>query len=134
MDDERIARLEATVTQWMKGTDEFRQDQKDQFNTVRSDIKAVGVKVDGLPCPARVEATKGIKFQLTLFWWIIAFIVTSIGGLTFNALHVSAAWGKLNEKVDRHEFMIDKLDAYHRTSGVFNGDSTTARPKSSMGV
>jgi len=81
MDDERIAKLEERVNNWMETTTEYRRTLCDKQDKIQT-------KIDNLPCPSRVEHTKHIDFQLKALWAVT-------GGLI---LTIIAEWVKGNGK------------------------------------
>lgn len=95
MDDERIAKLEERVANWMETTTDYRRSLCTKLDKVMS-------KLDELPCPARVEQTKDIHRQLSSLWKIVWFTVPSIVGL-------AVTWGALTTTVADHSKDIDYL-------------------------
>ena len=71
MDDERIARLEERVNNWMSTTTDYRKSLCDKLDRVMT-------KIDALPCPSRIEHSKHIDFQLKSLWAITGGVVLAI--------------------------------------------------------
>lgn len=71
MDDERVARLEERVANWMETTTDYRKQLCGKLDRIQD-------KLDSLPCPQRIEQTKGIGLQLKALWAITGGMILAI--------------------------------------------------------
>lgn len=69
--DERIARLEERVDNWMSTTTDYRK-------SLCSKLDRIQEKIDLLPCPQRIEQSKNIYFQLKALWAVTGGMVLAI--------------------------------------------------------
>lgn len=85
-EDTRIEVLTERVENWMQSTTEYRL-------SLCAKLDKINDRLDKLPCEARIEASKGIKFQLNLFWWAIGLLIPMVLGL-------SVAWGSMQKQLE----------------------------------
>jgi hypothetical protein len=111
-DDTRIEVLTERVSHWMESTTEYRKSLCAKNDHIIAEIEAIKKTLAELPCPQRMEQTKGIKFQLNALWWIVALLITSSFGL-------AVAWGSLTTTVERN---TAKWDAHDQAYGVVHGE------------
>lgn len=71
VDDERIARLEERVNNWMETTTDYRKSLCFKLDKIQD-------KLDTLPCPSRIEHTNNINFQLKALWTVTGGMVLAI--------------------------------------------------------
>lgn len=77
MDDERIARLEERVSNWMETTSDYRKSLCTKLDTIM-------IKIDNMPCSKGHDET--VDKQLNGLWWLVG--ISLIGVLSFGTV-----WG-----------------------------------------
>lgn len=65
--------LTERVNNWMDTTTDYRKQ-------LCRKIDEINARLLTLPCPSRIEETKGIKFQLKALWGFIVMIIAAIIG------------------------------------------------------
>lgn len=93
MDDERIAKLEERVANWMESTTEYRR-------SLCSKLDSIKEQIGQMPC------TKGhdmhVDRQLGAIWWIVSVCLVGL-------VSVSVAWGALNNQVSINTQRWDRV-------------------------
>lgn len=84
MDDERIAKLEERVTNWMDTTTEYRK-------ALCAKLDIIDKKLGGLPCSTGHDKT--VDKQLGGIWWLVS---ASLIGV----VSMGIAWGSISKQVD----------------------------------
>jgi len=97
----------------METTTEYRKALCSKNDHILNAIADIKKTISELPCPQRMEQTKGMRLQLNALWWIAALLITSSFGL-------AVAWGSLTTTVDRN---TTKWDMHDQQYGVVHGES-----------
>lgn len=99
-EDERLARLEERVSNWMDTTTSYRK-------ALCSKLDVILDRLNNLPCPARVEIVKALRNDVSwlqrIVWTIMLVGIPSIVSL-------AVAWGAINTTVERNTKKWDSLD------------------------
>ena len=72
-DDVRIGVLTERVENWMATTTEYRK-------SLCSKLDAIQKQINELPCPQRIEQTRGIHTQLKALWILVSAVLLGIIG------------------------------------------------------
>ena len=95
MDDERIARLEERVSNWMETTTEYRKSLCAKLDNVLQNQQRISeelhTKILSLPCSKGHDST--VDKQLNGLWWIVSICFVGL-------ISISVAWGSVNKQVE----------------------------------
>lgn len=97
MDDERIARLEERVTNWMETTTEYRKSLCDKLDVINR-------KIDNMPCAKGHDVS--VDKQLTGLWWLVSISLVYV-------ITVSIAWGSISKQVEVNTGRWERYFAQH---------------------
>jgi hypothetical protein len=79
-DDTRIDVLTERVENWMETTTSYRRDLCAKNDKIISEIASIKQSIATLPCPQRIEQTKGIHTQLKALWILVSATLLGIIG------------------------------------------------------
>lgn len=77
MDDERIARLEERVSNWMEQTTEYRK-------ALCAKLDKVMEKLDNLPCDLRHGRWESLNAQIKWVWGLLCAMIIAVVGEWIN--------------------------------------------------
>jgi hypothetical protein len=95
MDDERIARLEERVSNWMESTTEYRKSLCSKLDILLQNqtkiSEEVHSKISSLPCSKGHD--NHVDRQLGAIWWIVSVCMVGV-------VSVAVAWGAVSKQVE----------------------------------